>query len=135
MIRRGGWTNPALRMRAADALARLLERGVREADDGEPGQPRRDVDLDPDEPAVEAVERRGRDDRQHDAQPTDARSPGRQSSLTRALSAAYRARAARVRAPAGRGSAGRHRRGCRDRLVDRPREMEERRRRAPNRPW
>jgi hypothetical protein len=40
--------------RAADPLARLLERGVREADDREPGGPS-DVDLDPIDPAVEAT--------------------------------------------------------------------------------
>jgi hypothetical protein len=39
--------------RAADALTRLLEGGVSEADDREAGQARGDVDLDPDDPAVE----------------------------------------------------------------------------------
>ena len=56
--------------RAADAFARLLERGVGQPDDGEPGQPGRDVDLDADEPAVEAVECGGRDDGQHAAHAT-----------------------------------------------------------------
>ena len=62
VIRRGGWTKPALRMRPADPLPGLLERGIGEPDDREPGQPGRDVDLDPDQPAVEAVRasRRGR---------------------------------------------------------------------------
>ena len=52
---------------AADPFARLLERGVGQPDDREPGQPGRDIDLDPDEPAIEAVERRGWDDGQHAA--------------------------------------------------------------------
>ena len=51
--------------RAADAFPRLLEGGIGEPDDGEPGQPRRDVHLDPDQPPVEAMERRGWDDGQH----------------------------------------------------------------------
>ena len=71
--------------RAANTLACLLERGVGEADDREPGQPRRDVDLDPDQPAVEAVERRGWDDGQHAPQPTGGRSPHRQRRITARL--------------------------------------------------
>src|SRR5436190_23728570 len=75
---------PGIADGTANALARLLERRVGEPDDREPGQARRHVDLDPDEPPIEAVERRRGDDRQHDAQPTDAPSPGPQSSLIRA---------------------------------------------------
>src|SRR5689334_11530398 len=56
---------PGVAQRAADTFARLLQRGVREPDDREPGQTGRDVDLDQDQPAVEAVERGGRDDGQH----------------------------------------------------------------------
>ena len=52
---------------AAHALAGLLEGGVGQPDDGEPGQPGRDVDLDADQPAVEADEGGGRDDGQHTA--------------------------------------------------------------------
>ena len=59
MIRRGGWTEPGVADRAADALAGLLERGVGQADDREPGQARGDIDLDADDPAVEADERGG----------------------------------------------------------------------------
>jgi len=43
--------------RAADSLASLLERRVGQPDDREPGQSRGDVDLDADDPAVEADER------------------------------------------------------------------------------
>ena len=81
---------PGVAQRAADPLACLLERGVGEPDDREAGQARRDVDLDPDEPAVEAVERRGRDDGQHAPQPTRARSPGGQPPITARLSASRR---------------------------------------------
>ena len=56
---------PGVAQRASHPLPRLLQRGIGQPDDGEPGQPRRDVHLDPDEPAVEAVERRGWDDGQH----------------------------------------------------------------------
>jgi hypothetical protein len=42
--------------RSANPLARLLECGVREADDREPGQARSDIDFDPDDPAIEADE-------------------------------------------------------------------------------
>ncbi len=51
----------------ADPFAGLLERRVREADDGEPGQSGSDVHLDSDGPAFEAEEGRGRDDGQHPA--------------------------------------------------------------------
>ena len=40
VIRRGGWTKPGVAERPADALARLLQRGVGQADDREPGQAR-----------------------------------------------------------------------------------------------
>ena len=56
---------PGVPDRAADPLARLLERRVGEADDREPGQPAGDVDLDPDDPAVEADERGGQEGREH----------------------------------------------------------------------
>ena len=46
--------------RAADPFAGLLDGRVGQADDREPGQARGDVDLDADEPAIEAVERGGR---------------------------------------------------------------------------
>ena len=65
VIRRGGWTNPALRnaprtrSRASCSAVSARPTMVK------PGQPRGDVDLDPDEPAVEAVERGGRNDGQH----------------------------------------------------------------------
>ena len=47
---------PGVADRAAHPLASLLERGVREPDDREAGQSRSDIDLDPDDPAVEADE-------------------------------------------------------------------------------
>ena len=68
--------------RAADPLPGLLEGRVGEADDGEAGQSRRDVDLDPDEPPIEAVERRGRNDGQHAPQASRRRSPAGQRGLT-----------------------------------------------------
>ena len=103
--------------RAADALPRLLEGGVGEPDDREPRQSRRDIDLDPDEPARKAVERRGWDDCQHDPNATRGRSPPGQPPLTRDLSGAG-------------GLDG----GCRDRLVDRPGEVQQSTPRAPSRP-
>ena len=84
--------DPARRMdeagvpeRAADAFAGLLERGVREADDREPGQSGGDVDLDADHPPVEADERRGGDDREHAPQATERRSPAGSTAHHRAL--------------------------------------------------
>ena len=65
-MRRGGCTNPALRRRAADALARLAQGGIGEADDGEARQARRDVHLDADRATLEAAERRGEHRCQHD---------------------------------------------------------------------
>ena len=62
--------------RAADPLASLLERGIRQADDREPGQARRDVDLDPDDPAVDAVERRGVNGGEHAGTLPKAAHPG-----------------------------------------------------------
>src|SRR2546429_6110107 len=56
---------PGVAQRAAHTLARFLERDVRQADDREARQPGRYVDLDPDDAAVESVERRGEDSRQH----------------------------------------------------------------------
>ena len=55
----------AVAQRAADALARFLERGVGQPDDREARQPGRDVDLDPDDATLEAVERRGVHGGQH----------------------------------------------------------------------
>jgi site-specific DNA recombinase len=51
--------------RTPDALARLLESRVGQADDREAGQAWRDVDLDPDDPAVEADERGREQGREH----------------------------------------------------------------------
>ena len=53
--------SPLLRIAPRTRSRASLERGVGEPDDREPGQARGDVDLDPDDPAVEAVERRGQD--------------------------------------------------------------------------
>jgi hypothetical protein len=44
---------PGVADRPADALARLLEGRIGQPDDRESGQARGDVDLDPDDPAVE----------------------------------------------------------------------------------
>ncbi len=69
-----GWEGePAVADRSTHPLPGLLERGVREADDGEPGQTRGHVDLDPDDPALDPVERRGEDGRKHAG---DGRPPG-----------------------------------------------------------
>ena len=53
--------------RASDPFARLLERGVGQPDDREPGQAGRDVHLDADGSTLEAEQRCGRDDGQHAA--------------------------------------------------------------------
>src|SRR5262245_43757298 len=53
--------------RAANPLAGLLQGGVGEADDREPGQSARYVDLDPDHPPVEADERGGQQRGKHAA--------------------------------------------------------------------
>ena len=53
--------------RAADPLARLGQRGVRQPHDREARQPGRDVDLDPDDPAGDPVERGGEQGREHAA--------------------------------------------------------------------
>ena len=95
--------------RATNTLACFLERGIGQTDDREPRQPGSNVDLDPDQPAVEAVECRGWDDGQHsgslraDAHPTvNGRSPapypGRnpRSAATRAGSYLVRALNCRV---------------------------------------
>ncbi len=50
---------------AADPLARLGERGVRQPHDLAGGQPRRDVDLDPDELAPQAADDSRIEDREH----------------------------------------------------------------------
>ena len=93
-----------------------------------PGRPGGDVDLDPDEAALEAVERCGRDDRQHAADPTEAgslpRSPAGHPRAHRAVT--------RMRDPRrGRAPPRRPRRpACRPRgrtgAATRP---------APSRPW
>ena len=83
MIRRGGNDEAGVADRAADPLARLLEGGVGETDDGETGQPGRDVDLDADDPAVEAVEGRGGDDGQHAATLSAGAHPRTHARLTR----------------------------------------------------
>ena len=51
--------------RTAVALPGLLERGVSQADDREAGQPRGDIHLDPDHPAVDQVQGCGEDRGQH----------------------------------------------------------------------
>ena len=56
---------PGVPDRAADALTRFLHGRVAQADDREAWQAGRDVDLDADRPAVETVQRGGRDDGQH----------------------------------------------------------------------
>ena len=127
MIRRGGWVKPGVAQRAADALAGLLERGVRQADDREARQPGRDVHLDADEPAVEAVERCGRDDGQHDRAALRAGRSPRLTAINRRLTHAgfTAARGSRrLRALSGAGYAAR--RGRRHRLVDGPGELEQR---------
>ena len=58
---------PGVADRAADPFAGLLDRRVGEPDDREARQPRGHIHLDPDEPAVEAMERGGRNDSQHGA--------------------------------------------------------------------
>ena len=79
---------PRVAQRPTDALARLLQRGIGQPDDGEPRQPRRDIDLDPDESALEAVERCGRDDGQHVPNPRLGRSLPGHPPLTPRLSGA-----------------------------------------------
>ena len=106
---------PRVAQRPTDALARLLQGGIGQPDDREPGQARRDIHLDPDESALEAVERCGRDDGQHVPNPRLGRSPPGHPPLTPRLSGRDDRSAARD-----------GRRGCRDRLVDRPRELEQR---------
>ena len=56
---------PAVADRTADPLAGLLERGVGQPDDREAGQARSDVDLDPDDPAVDPLEGGRKDASQH----------------------------------------------------------------------
>ncbi len=58
---------PGVAQRPADAFARLLQRRIREPDDREARKTGRNVDLDPDHPAVEADEGGGRDGRKHRA--------------------------------------------------------------------
>ena len=116
---------PGVAQRAPDPLAGLLERGVGQSDDREPGQTRRDVHLDPDEPAVEAVERCGRDDGQHAPNPRRGRSPPGQPRLTPGLS-----EAPDEAGVSGSGPSPRPRPACR-----RPARSGAATRRAPNRPW
>ena len=90
---------PAVAQRATDALASLLERRVGEPDDREAGQARCDIHLDADEPAVEAVKRRGWDDRQH----ARRLRTGAYHAVPRDLPAAYRRLATPVaECPSGR---------------------------------
>src|SRR5204863_259360 len=49
----------------AHAFPRLLQGSIRKADDREAGKAGRNVDLYADDPAVEAMQRRGKDSRQH----------------------------------------------------------------------
>ena len=79
--------------RAPDPFARLLEGRVGEADDREPGQTRGDVHLDPDEPAVEAVERGGGERGQHAPETRVGRLSRGPSPITPHLPAPGRARA------------------------------------------
>ena len=60
--------------RAADPLAGLLQRGVRQADDREARQAARDVDLDPDHAPVEADDRGGQQRCKHAPDRTRGRS-------------------------------------------------------------
>ena len=64
---------------AADALPRLRQRGVREADDREPGQPRRDVDLDADDASGDPLERCGEEGCEHGRHGRPCRLPARLS--------------------------------------------------------
>ena len=59
MIRRSGNSNPEFEQRRAHALARLLHRGVGQADDRERRQARMDVGLDRHGDAVHAEQREG----------------------------------------------------------------------------
>lgn len=59
---------------APDSLARFLQRGVRQSHDRKPGQTGRHIDLDSNDPAVEAVDSCRKERRKHAAQATRARS-------------------------------------------------------------
>ena len=106
--------------RAADALPRLGQRGVRQPDDREARQAGRDVDLDPDDPAGDPVERGGEEGREHTA--TLGRSA--HHAIVAPLTRDVRGRARAGDLPPG------DRRQLRDRLarrlVDGPREVEHR---------
>ena len=117
---------------AAHPLARLRQGSVRQADDREARQPGRDVDLDPDESPVEAVERGGTG-----ALRARRRTVGRRRSpaayLPLARGSLTRRDAATLPAPATPGVSAPQRARCRrrgGRLVDGPGEVEER---APER--
>ena len=84
---------PIVAQRPADALPRFLQRRVSQAHDRETRQPRRDIDLDSDEPAGKAMERCGRDDSEHAPNATPGCSPPGQPPLTRDLPDGYRTRA------------------------------------------
>ena len=58
---------PRIAQRATHALAGLGQRRVRQAHDGHAGQTGRDIDLDPDDPPDEALERGGEQRGQHAA--------------------------------------------------------------------
>jgi hypothetical protein len=60
--------------RAADSLARLLQGGIGQADDGEAGQPGRHVDFDADDAPLEPGDGGGEDRGEHAAHGTGARS-------------------------------------------------------------
>src|SRR5439155_14098642 len=57
--------DPAREQRGTDPVARLPARGVRQADDREPGDAARDVDLDGDGASVDAEHGGGRDGGDH----------------------------------------------------------------------
>ena len=107
--------------RAANAFARLANRGVAEPDDRESRQPRRDVDLDPDDPAVQSDERCGEQGREHVATLRTA-AYRRLTSAARSFGSAQRALAAPARAGAAPATAGDLRR---ERGVDRLRELDD----------
>jgi hypothetical protein len=67
---------PGIPNGAANPFPRLLDRSITEADDREPRQAWRDVDLDADRPAVEAMQRCGWDDGQHAVTLPGAAHPG-----------------------------------------------------------
>ena len=67
VIRRGGWTKPALRIAPRTRSRASWTARHRAGRRCEPGQAGRDIDLDPDDPPVEALERGGEQRGQHAA--------------------------------------------------------------------